>query len=91
LAYLFLDQQKPAAAKRFLDKAHQLLLQKSDIISEMRLFLLDAEYEKQLGNYDRAKEILESGLRLFQQQEVAVLKIQYLRAIVELDKKIKEE
>jgi len=91
LAYLFLDQKKPAAAKRFLDKAHQLLLQKSDIISEMRLFLLDAEYEKQLGNYSRAKEILEGGLRLFQQQEVAVLKIQYLRAMVELDKKIKEE
>lgn len=88
LAYLFLDQKKPEAAKRFLDKAHQQLNQNGDIISKMRLNLLDAEYLKQIGEVTQAKEILKEGLQLFQQQEVAVLKVQYLKAIAELEKQM---
>ncbi len=90
LAYLFLDQQKPDVAKRFLEKAHQQLSIKSDIISEMRLYLLDAEYEQQKGDNHASLQILQKGLALFKQQEVAVLKVQYLRAIAAVEKKINE-
>lgn len=88
LAYLFLDQKKPEAAKRFLDKAHQQLETKGDLISKMRLTLLDAEYLKQMGAYLEAKELLTAGLQLFHQQEVAFLKVQYLKAIAELEKQV---
>jgi tetratricopeptide (TPR) repeat protein len=90
LAYLFLDQKKPELAKRFLDKAHQQLAQKGDIISKMRLNLLDAEYLKQMGEGNKAKDILKDGLQLFHQQEVAVLKIQYLNAIADLEKQVED-
>ncbi len=84
LAYLYLEQKMPDKAKQFIDKAYDQLKTKSDLFSWVNLYLLDGDYYRQIGDFNKAILLLNKGLKMMETQEVVILRKQLLHALSEV-------
>jgi nitrogen-specific signal transduction histidine kinase/CheY-like chemotaxis protein len=83
-AYLYLEQKMPEKAKQFIDRAYERLEQNQELFSLVNLYLLDADYYRQLEKYDASIDLLNKGLKLMEQHDVVILRKQLLHALSEV-------